>query len=90
MSEHYGKPAVLPLAFDFDNARLAEGQTHLPVSGMDVLGIVQSAFEELGAANEALIAVKREVLAEVSERKIAHALRTAIVGAGKACCRCCD
>jgi hypothetical protein len=87
MSEEYGKPAIAPLAFDFENADFAGAQTHLPVSGKDVLGIVQSAFEELGAANEGLIAVKRQVLAEVAEGRIAHALRTAIIGAGKASCR---
>jgi hypothetical protein len=89
MSDEYGKPAITPIAFDFDKARLAPEQTAITLSRKDVLGIVQSAFEELGPVSEKLIAVKREVLAEVAEGRPAHALRTAIVGAGKACCTRC-
>lgn len=83
MSEEYGKPAIQPIALDF-------AHSHAPASGKDVLGIVQSAFDELGPATDRLIEVKREVLAEVSEGRLAHALRKAIVGAGKAGCTCCS
>ncbi|WP_285711373.1 hypothetical protein [Erythrobacter oryzae] len=89
MSDEYAKPAITPIAFDFDTARLAPDQTAITLSRKDVLGIVQSAFEELGPASEKLIAVKREVLAEVADGRPAHALRTAIVGAARARCTCC-
>jgi hypothetical protein len=84
MPEEYGKPVIAPLAFDFDSARLAEDQHSIALSGKDVLGIVHAALEEFGPATEDIIAVKREVLGEVSEGRLADALRTAIVGAGKA------
>ena len=89
MSEEYGKPTLAPIWFDFDNAQLAPTEAHMALSRTDVLGIVQSAFDEFGPATERLVEVKREVLAEVADGKLAHALRTAIVGAGKACCKCC-
>jgi hypothetical protein len=89
MSEEYGKPTLAPIWFDFDNARLAPTEACMALSRTDVLGIVQSALDEFGPATERLVEVKREVLNEVAEGKLAHALRTAIVGAGKACCKCC-
>ena len=89
MSEEYEKPALVSVAFDFENVRLAPGENTMALARKDVLGIVQSAFDELGPVNERIVTVKREVLAEVAEGKLAHALRTAIVGAGKACCTCC-
>lgn len=89
MSDEYGKPAITPIAFDFEKARLAPDAASMTLSGKDVLGIVQSAFEELGPTSEGLIEVKREVLAEVAEGRPAHALRTAIMGAGKVCNTCC-
>ncbi|MCZ8370242.1 MAG: hypothetical protein O9293_09805 [Porphyrobacter sp.] len=89
MSEEYCKPVIDSLAFDFDDVRLAPHQNSIALSGKDVLGIVQSALDELGAPTEEVIAVKREVLGQVSEGKLAQALRTAIVGAGKAGCTCC-
>ena len=89
MSDEYGKPAITPIAFDFEKARLASGAAHMTLSGKDVLGIVQAAFEELGPTNERLIELKREVLAEVAGGRPDHALRTAIVGAGKVCHTCC-
>ena len=90
MSDEYGKPAITPTAFDFDTAQLAPDQTAITLSRKDVLGIVQSAFEELGPTSKELIAIKREVFAEIADGRPAHALRTAIVGAVKACCTCCD
>ncbi|WP_086738799.1 hypothetical protein [Erythrobacter colymbi] len=89
MSEEYAKPAIAPVAFDFDGSRLEAGQNTIGLSSMDVLGIVQSAFNEIGPANEQIVAIKRAVMDEVSEGKLAHALRTAIVGAAKAGCTCC-
>lgn len=89
MSEEYGNPAIAPVDFDFDNARLAPSQVSMTISRKDVLGIVQSAFSELGPVDERMIAVKREVLDEVAEGRLASALRTAIVGAGRSCCTCC-
>jgi hypothetical protein len=89
MSEEYGKPTLAQIWFDFDNAHLTPADAHLALSRTDVLGIVQSAFEEFGPATERLVDVKREVLNEVADGRLAHALRAAIVGAGKACCKCC-
>ena len=89
MPEEYREPSIAPIWFDFDNAQLAPAEDHMALSRTDTLGIVLSAFSELAPAAERLNEVKREVLAEVSEGKLAHALRTAIVGAGKACCKCC-
>lgn len=89
MSEEYGKPAITPVAFDFEDSPIPSGQSAITLSRMDVLGIVQSAFDDLGPTSERIIEVKREVLGEVADGKLAHALRTAIVGAGKACCKCC-
>lgn len=89
MSEEYTKPAFAPVAFDFENSRLDSEQNTIALSSKDVLGIVQSAFNDIGPANDGIIAVKRAVLDEVSEGKLAHALRTAIVGAAKTGCTCC-
>lgn len=89
MSEEYGKPAIAPVAFDFENSAIVSEQSAIALSRMDVLGIVQSAFDDLEPVSERIIAVKRDVLSEVSDGKLAHALRTAIVGAGKAGCKCC-
>lgn len=89
MSEEYGKPTIVPVAFDFENSPKVSEQPVISLSGKDVLGIVQSAFDDLGPVNEQIVAVKRDVLAEVSDGKLAEALRTAIVGAGKAGCKCC-
>jgi hypothetical protein len=89
MSEEYGKPAIVPVAFDFDGSRLDEGQNTIVLSRMEVLAIVQSAFNDIGPATDRIIAVKREVLDEVSQGKLAEALRTAIVGAARSGCSCC-
>ncbi len=89
MSEEYGKPAIAPVAFDFENSPIASEQSTIALSRMDVLGIVQSAFDDLGPVSERIVAVKRDVLTEVSDGRLAHALHTAIVGAGRACCKCC-
>lgn len=90
MSNDYGKPAITPIVFDFDKARLAPDQAVFTLSRKDVLGIVQSAFEELGPERATMVAIKRDVLAEVANGRPAHALRAAIIGAGKAGCTCCD
>lgn len=87
MSKDYSKGSLTLLGFDFDGSVLSRADAYLTLSRKDVLGIVQSACEELGADDPELIAIKRKVLAEVGEGKLAHALRTAIVGAGKARCR---
>ncbi len=84
MSEEYGEPNLAPIAFDFEKAGLAHDRTSITLSGKDVLGIVQSALAELGPADDRIIAVKREVLEQVSEGRLAEALCTAIVGAGRA------
>ncbi len=84
--EKYGKPAIGVINFDFDSAQLARTEVYMTLSRTDVLGIAQSAFDELGPQSPELVAIKREVLSEVSEGKLAHALRTAIIGAGKAGC----
>lgn len=89
MAKEYGKPVVRPIRFDFDVAPLVQAEAYMTLSRKDVLGIVQSAYDELGSQNPALVAIKRDVLSEVSEGKLAKALHTAILGAGKTCCACC-
>ena len=83
MPQEYGKPAITPLGFDFDNARVLDAQAHISLSRTDVLGIVQSALDEIGPASEDIVALKREVLNAVAEGRLADALRTAILGAGR-------
>lgn len=89
MSEEYGKPALAPVAFDFETSRLESEQNSITLSRKDVLGIVQSAFDDLGPVTDRIVAVKRDVLGEVADGNLAKALRTAIIGAGKAGCTCC-
>ncbi|RNJ62443.1 MAG: hypothetical protein EDM03_13440 [Porphyrobacter sp. IPPAS B-1204] len=75
------------IVYDFDNApHLTQTDAYMTLSRKDVLGIVQSAFDELGPDHPEFIAIKREVLAQVSDGKLAHALRAAIIGAGQARC----
>jgi hypothetical protein len=82
---NYEKPGLHPITYDFDNApQLGRTEAYITLSRKDVLGIVQSAFDELGPQNADLKAVKQMVLDEVAEGRLAHALRGAIVGAGKA------
>jgi hypothetical protein len=85
MRERYAAPAMVSVEFGFENCQV-EGQAHLHLSGKDVLGIVQSAFGELGSHNLALTEVKGEVLDQVTDGRLAKALHTAIIGAGKARC----
>jgi len=82
MSEHYTRPRLVPLDHPHSDAVLARAEAYLTLSRKDVLGIVQSAFNELGPNDPALVAVKRQVLDEVAEGRLGHALRTAIIGAG--------
>jgi hypothetical protein len=83
MPEDYRQPSVSEIGFDLDAAQLAHSEKCLMLSHQDVLGIVQSALRELGPQSPELIAIKRDVLAEVADGKLANALRTAIIGAGK-------
>lgn len=83
MIEDYTPPGLAPLGFDFEQADRASDKASLTLSGTEVLGIVQSALAELGPASERIIAVKRDVLEKVAEGRLAEALHTAIVGAGK-------
>ena len=89
MSRDYRKSNLTRLGFDFEKSILAPAEAYLTLSRKDVLGIVQSAYDELGTDDPELIAIKRQVLAEVGEGKLAHALRSAIVGAGRRGCTCC-
>lgn len=80
----YKKPAIFPIDYDFDKApQLGQTDAYMTLARKDVLGIVQSAFEELGMHPD-LIAIKREVLDEVVKGRLSHALRAAIIGAGQA------
>ncbi len=90
MTDDYRPPKLDNLGFDFENSILARAQAYLTLSRKDVLGIVQSAFSELGADDPELIAIKRQVLNDVGEGKLAPALRTAIIGAGRRGCTCCS
>jgi hypothetical protein len=89
ISEEYRKPAIAPVAFDFEKSHVSRDETTIALSRLDVLGIVQSAFSEFEPGNGSMIAVKRKVVGEVSEGQLADALRTAIIGAGKMGCACC-
>jgi hypothetical protein len=82
---NYEQPGLRSLTYDFDNAPLLDRtEAYMTLSRKDVLGIVQSAFDEIGLQGSDLNAIKQAVLQDVAEGKLAHALRTAIVGAGKA------
>lgn len=85
MPNHYDRQGAKPVEFDFEAGGRAGRDGALSLTGMDVLGIIQSAFDDLGAQNAQIIAVKREVLDLVADGQYAHAVRAAIVGAGKAC-----
>jgi len=85
MAEEYDRRGLEPITFDFAGSRSTDGSC-LTLSQRDVLAIVQSAFDELGAKVPALIAVKRDVLDEVAKGRLADALRLAIIGAGRAHC----
>lgn len=89
MTEEYRKSLLTRLGFDFDGAILARCDAYLTLSRKDVMGIVQSAFDEIGADDPDLIVVKAQVLNEVAEGKLAHAIRSAIIGAGSRACPCC-
>lgn len=56
----------------------------LSLSHKEVLAIVQSALDELGQPDPALLTVKRRVFEDVVEGRLVQALRTAIVGASHA------
>ncbi len=90
MSNHYGKAAIAPVNFDFEASRRGGAVAQLNLTQKDVLGIVQSAFDDIASKDPALIAVMCDVLDEVSEGMLADALRLAIVGAGKRTCSCCN
>ncbi len=90
MTDDYRSPRLYRLGFDFENSVLTEGDTALRLSRKDVLGIVQVSYEELGSDDPALIVAKQDVLEEVAQGKLAHALRTAIIGAGQSRCICCN
>ena len=90
MTDDYRSPRLDRLGFDFENSVLTEGDTALRLSRKHVLGIVQASYEELGSDDPALIVAKQDVLEEVAQGKLAHALRTAIIGAGQSRCTCCN
>jgi len=81
MPDEYRKTVLNPLGYDFEESILERCDPYLTLSRNDVLAIVQSAFEVLGDNDPHLIAIKQQVLTDVAEGKLAHALRTAITGA---------
>jgi hypothetical protein len=83
MTDQYRPTALTRLSFDFEAAVLRRCDAYLTLSRKDVLGIVQSACDKLEADDPDLIALKQRVLEDVAEGKLAHALRTAIIGAGE-------
>ena len=90
MTDDYRSPRLDRLSFDFENSVLTRADAYLTLSRKDVLGIVQASFEELGSDDPVLIVAKQDVLEEVAQGKLAHALRTAIIGAGQRRCACCN
>jgi hypothetical protein len=83
MSESYEAPLLAPLAFDFERARLAPGETSISLTGRDVLAIVEVALAGTGKQGSQITALKREVLDAVAEGRLAEALRNSIIGAAK-------
>lgn len=83
MKQDYGPARLVHLDFDFERKILRHCDAYLTLSRKDVLAIVQSAFAELGETDPQLIAVKQQVLEDIAEGKLAHALRSAIIGAGQ-------
>lgn len=84
MSSHYDGLNLKPLAFDFDAGEPVGLNGSVTLTGLDVLGIVQAAFDDLAPRDDQLlVAVKLAVLEEVAEGRLAEALRTAITGAGR-------
>lgn len=76
----YRSPTSCQLAYDFEHAPITPPGKCLSLSHKDVLAIVQSALDELGQPDPALLALKRQVFDEVVEGRLVQALRTAIVG----------
>lgn len=90
MSKQYDTPRIVPLHYDFEGApQLGRTDAYMTFSRKDVLAIVHSAFDEIAPQHPDLTAIKQNVLQEVADGRLAHAVRTAIVGAGRTCCACC-
>lgn len=82
MTQIYQKPSVYPIGFEFGVVQLGQSESSISLSPLDILGIVQSAFDELEPQSPEFNAIKLQVLTEVADGKLALALKTAIVGAG--------
>jgi hypothetical protein len=80
VTDDYRKSALSRLDFDFEGSHLARHDAYLTLSRKDVLGIVQSALDELGWDETDVTAVKKQVFEEVADGALAQALRTAIIG----------
>ena len=80
----YTSPKLSALEFDFDGgAPLDQKQARVELSGKDVLGIVQSAFDEIASDSRDLIDAKRAIFEQVAKGGLASALRAAIVAASR-------
>lgn len=90
MTQDYRKQRLDRLGFEFEDAVTAKLDAHLTLSHKEVLGIVQASYDALGADDPQLIAAKRAVFEEVAQGKLARAIRTAIIAAGKRQCNCCS
>lgn len=76
----YPSAALDRLDYDFDDHAVVGPGERLVLTHREVLGLVQSALEEAGEADAAIIAIKRRVFEAVSKGHLADALRIAIAG----------
>lgn len=81
----YRKPVLTRLAGHNDAVSASSSGSPAALSGMDLLGVVQLTFDQLGLPRDRdLIELKRRVLEEVSAGRLATAVNLAILHAAAA------
>ncbi len=87
----YLRPALVPLATDGELPRVAGGAPNVHLRPMELLGVIQSCFDELELPLDGdLVELKLRILKEVSEGRLTAAVRLAIFAAGNSRCGCSD
>lgn len=80
----YAKPSLAPLTHEAAPLPADADGVRDTLSGMEVLRVVQTAFDEPGLPRDAALAeVKLRILEEVSAGRLAEAMRLAILAAGE-------
>lgn len=80
----YRQPGLTKLAGRGEGLRSAFQPASTALPAMDILRVVQSAFDELGVPRDrSLVELKLRVLEEVSAGRLANAVKLAIVAAGQ-------